>query len=107
MHVGFYRGAPRPGKRVVPLRISAEEYNRLSRYIANSFSADSLGQWTLRTETGYSPNDFFFQARGRYHALRTCNDWTNRGLQQAGIRAALKAPLAASVLYQVRQAAKE
>ncbi|KUG07481.1 hypothetical protein ASU33_14120 [Solirubrum puertoriconensis] len=107
MHVGFYRGAPRPRERVVPLRISVDEYRQLTSYIEQSFRPDSLGNWALRNEAGYSPDDFFFRAKGRYHALRTCNDWTNQGLHRAGIRAALKAPLAASVLYQVRQAAKK
>jgi uncharacterized protein (TIGR02117 family) len=104
MHVDFYRGTPKAGERVVPLRISPEQYRRLTSYVRSSFAApDSLGQYPLRLPRGYSSEDFFFRGRGRYHALRTCNDWTNQGLKQAGIRAALKAPLAASVLFQARQ----
>jgi uncharacterized protein (TIGR02117 family) len=104
MHVDFYRSAPKAGPRVVPLLISATQYQHLTSYVRNSFSPpDSLGQYPLRQPTGYSPEDFFFRAQGRYHALRTCNDWTNQGLRKAGIRAALKAPLAGSVLFQARQ----
>lgn len=104
MHVDFYRGAPKAGPRVVPLLISVEQYQRLTSYVRSSFSPpDSLGQYPLRQPAGYTPEDFFFRAQGRYHALRTCNDWTNRGLRNAGIRAALKAPFAASVLFQARQ----
>jgi uncharacterized protein (TIGR02117 family) len=104
MHVDFYRGAPKAGERVVPLRISAAQYQHLAAFVRNSFSApDSLGQYQLRLPKGYSSEDFFFCARGRYSALRTCNDWTNQALKGAGIRAALKAPLAASVLFQARQ----
>lgn len=107
MHVDFYRQAPRAGARVVPLRISPEQYQRLSQYVAASFAPDSAGHWTLRNAAGYTPEDFFFRARGRYHALRTCNDWTNQALAYAGIRAALKAPLAATVIYQARRGAEK
>lgn len=104
MHVDFYRAAPAAGNRVVPLRVSPEQYRQLTAYVRQSFRTDSLGQVQLRQPTGYSPEDFFFLAEGRYHALRTCNDWTNQGLRRAGLRAALKAPLAGSVIYQIRRA---
>jgi uncharacterized protein (TIGR02117 family) len=107
MHVDFYRRAPQAGTHVVPLRISVAQYQQLTRYVEQSFAPDSAGRWQLRNAAGYSPEDFFFRARGHYHALRTCNDWTNQGLGRAGIRAALKAPLAASVLYQVRRGAEQ
>ena len=104
MHVNFYRVPPDSGRYVVPLRISAAQYQRLTEYIRASFAApDSLGARPLRQAAGYSSHDFFFRATGRYHALRTCNDWTNRGLRRAGLRAALKAPLAAPVLFQARR----
>ncbi|HEX8350906.1 MAG TPA: DUF2459 domain-containing protein [Hymenobacter sp.] len=103
MHVGFYP-APPAGSRVVPLLISASQYRALTQRSESSFQADSVGHFTLRNAAGYTPHDFFFRAQGRYHLLRTCNDWTNRTLSHAGIRAAWKAPLAASVLYQVRRA---
>ncbi|GAB2781409.1 uncharacterized protein (TIGR02117 family) [Hymenobacter luteus] len=104
MHVDFYRAAPDSGARVVPLRISPAQYRRLTAYVQQSFRPDSLGRLQLRQPAGYTPEDFFFVGQGRYHALRTCNDWTNRGLRRAGLRAALKAPLAGSVLFQVRRA---
>ncbi|WP_426492386.1 DUF2459 domain-containing protein [Hymenobacter sp. 102] len=106
MHVDFYRAAPDSGRHVVPLRISAEQYRRLTAYVQQGFRADSLGRPQLRQPTGYSPEDFFFLGTGHYHALRTCNDWTSRGLHRAGLRAALKSPLAASVVFQSRRGAR-
>ncbi|RAK69678.1 TIGR02117 family protein [Hymenobacter edaphi] len=105
VHVDFYRHGPQAGPRVVPLRISVAQYQRLAGYVEQSFAPDSAGRWQLRNAAGYSSEDFFFRARGRYHALRTCNDWTNQALGRSGIRAALKAPLAASVIYQARRGA--
>ncbi|MFD2784607.1 TIGR02117 family protein [Hymenobacter rubripertinctus] len=104
LHVRFYPAAPDSGRYVVPLRISAGQYERLTQYIRASFAApDSVGGRPLRQAAGYSSHDFFFRATGRYHALRTCNDWTNQGLHRAGLRAALKTPLAAPVLFQARR----
>ncbi|GAA4349707.1 hypothetical protein GCM10023185_06630 [Hymenobacter saemangeumensis] len=106
MHVNFYQRAPRPGARVAALQVNAEQYGRLVRYVQASFARDSTGRLAMRNPAGYTPEDFFFRARGRYHALRTCNDWTNQALKQAGIRAAWKAPLAHSVMHQARRAAE-
>ncbi|TGE24781.1 TIGR02117 family protein [Hymenobacter aquaticus] len=107
MHVDFYRQPPRPGRHVAALRISPAQYQRLAAQVALYFAPDSSGPTVLRNAAGYTPDDFFFRGRGRYHALRTCNDWTNGTLRRAGLRAALKAPLAGSVLYQVRRATRE
>ena len=104
MHVRFLRRAPQAGTRVVPLRISLKEYQLLTAQIAASFQSDTLARYTLQNTAGYTSDDFFFRARGRYHALRTCNDWTTRTLRRAGLRTALKAPLAGSVLFQARRA---
>ncbi|WP_460612197.1 DUF2459 domain-containing protein [Hymenobacter seoulensis] len=104
MHVDFYRAAPDSGAQVVPLRISPAEYRLLTAYVQHSFRPDTLGRPQLRQPTGYTPEDFFFLAQGRYHAFRTCNDWTNRGLRTSGLRAALKAPFAAAVMFQTRKA---
>lgn len=104
VHVGFYRAPPDSGAYVVPLQVSAAQYRRLVGHVQAALAApDSAGQRPLQQATGYGGSDFFFRARGRYHGLRTCNDWTSRGLRRAGIRAPLKSPLAAPVLYQVRQ----
>jgi uncharacterized protein (TIGR02117 family) len=106
LHVDFYKNAPQPGERVVLLRISPTQYRRLTAFVEQSWQPDSAGRPLLVTAQGYTSDDFFLRARGRYHLLRTCNDWTNRGLRTSGLRAALKAPFAASVLYQAHQAAK-
>lgn len=104
MHVNFYRSAPRPGPRVARVRVSEAQYRKLAGLVQASFARDSTRRLQPLPQPGYTPEDFFFRAQGRYHAFKTCNDWTNQALKQAGIRTAWKAPLAGSVLYQVRRA---
>ncbi|MCB2376617.1 TIGR02117 family protein [Hymenobacter sp. BT635] len=103
MHVDFYQQAPQPGRRVVALQLSAAQYQRLTTLLQESFAPDSTGATQLRNAAGYTPDDFFFRARGRYHALRTCNDWTVRTLRRTGVRVPLKSPLAGPVLRQLRR----
>jgi len=76
----------RPGETVRPLRLTPEQYRRLSAFIDASF-AD-------RREVihGYGQNDVFYAARGHYNAFRTCNAWTNEALRAAGVRTALWSP---------------
>lgn len=107
LHVDFYKNAPQPGERVVPLLISEAQYRQLTAFVEQSWQPDSVGRPMVMSAAGYTPDDFFVRSKGSYHLLRTCNDWTNQGLRTSGLRAALKAPFAASVLYQARRAAKK
>ncbi|WP_165370541.1 DUF2459 domain-containing protein [Hymenobacter persicinus] len=104
LHVDFYRAAPRPGPRVVALRLAPAQYRTLTNELVRSFQSDSTQAGAPRSTTGYSGEDFFFRATGRYHALRTCNDWTCRTLRRSGVRTPLKSPLAGPVLRQLRRA---
>ncbi|MBC6609391.1 TIGR02117 family protein [Hymenobacter sp. BT507] len=106
LHVSWWAGPPQPGTRVAALHISAAQYQTLAATIQASFQTDSAGRFVPAALPGYTLHDRFFAAYGRYYILRTCNDWTNRVLRRAGLRAALKAPLAGSVLYQVQHAHK-
>jgi len=106
LHVSWWAASPRPGTRVAAVRISAAQYRALVATLKASFQLDSVERFVPSDAPGYTAQDHFFWARGRYHLLRTCNDWTNRSLRRAGLRAALKAPLAGSVLFQVQRGHK-
>jgi uncharacterized protein (TIGR02117 family) len=72
------------------IKISKEQYNRLIRYIENSFEQDEKGNFLqIDTEATKSDRDAFYEATGRYHIFNTCNSWTNRGLKYAGQNACL------------------
>lgn len=72
------------GSEVVELRISDQELDAVCRFVALSFerSADNK---LLPLGTGLYGDSRFYEAKGRYNALHTCNTWTAKGLASAGI----------------------
>lgn len=79
MHVGHLPfPAPDADSRAITLRPA--EYRRLAAFIRASFAPRGWHR------PGYFSNDAFYEARGRYSALRTCNTWTGDALRYAGVR---------------------
>ncbi|WP_425230730.1 TIGR02117 family protein [Sphingomonas sp.] len=78
-----------PQERRVVLRPG--EYRRLAAYIRASLA--SRRHWA-----GYAGNDVFYEARGRYSAAWTCNNWTGAALRAAGVRVGLWAPFPVTVM---------
>lgn len=93
LHVTYYQ---RARKDWLALPLCNAQADVLLRYVQESF-ASSAG---LPLEApGYSSRDQFFAARGRYSLLKTCNNWVNNGLKQAGVRTAIWAPFDWGVLW--------
>lgn len=69
-----------------PLRelcLSPQQLQDLLQFLANSFADNE----TLRPlGRGLYGNSVFFPGAGTYHAFNTCNQWTARGLQSAGLK---------------------
>ncbi|ANY20445.1 hypothetical protein A6F68_01937 [Tsuneonella dongtanensis] len=93
LHVAHYvRPAPSPDARV--LRLREEEYARLVAVIeAQVASPDQR-----KVYPGYEDWDVFYDAPGRYHAGRTCNQWTSNTLAAAGVRTGWWTPFAGGVM---------
>ena len=83
---------PREGKDVRRLVLRPEEYRRLAAVIRASF-ADRAAH-----VRGYAGYDVFYEARGRYSAIRTCNAWTGDVLRAAGVRVGWWTPFPWSVM---------
>ncbi|NND97364.1 MAG: TIGR02117 family protein, partial [Pirellulaceae bacterium] len=74
------------------VKISTQQYQRLVAYIQSDLERDANGRTILIADAGYKHNDAFFEAKGNYHALNTCNSWAGRGLKAAGIRTGWMTP---------------
>lgn len=89
MHVTYLQRVQQL-REVRPLRLSASEYQRLLGFLLDSF--DYQDGAVVPVGFSYGARDAFFQARGSYNLIRTCNDWTGAGLRQAGVKTGLWTP---------------
>ena len=92
MHCTFYDQMS-VGKDCKRIMITKDQYSRLINFIKDKFDRDSQGKVILiPTDAVYGRNDAFYDAKGRYSFLDTCNTWTNEGLKKSGQKAALWTP---------------
>jgi len=85
---------PRPvaGPQVRAVVLRPAEYRRLAAVIAASVVAGGEHQ------RGYHAYDAFYEGRGRYTAIMTCNAWTGAALRAAGVRMGRWTPFPATVM---------
>lgn len=92
MHCTFYAKMTE-GKDCKKLTLTHQQYLDLIHFIRNKFDRDQNGKPILiKTDAVYGKNDAFYDAKGSYNFLETCNTWTNSGLKAAGQKAALWSP---------------
>lgn len=86
---------PRPGLHRKAFRVSAAQYRHIIRDIRASFRLTGGRSVAHRA---YGPNDMFYESRGHYSALRTCNEWTGAILRRAGVRMGIWTPMPGGVM---------
>ena len=69
---------------VIRLCLGAAEYALLIRYISNSFLKNEKGE-ILSLQKGIYGDSQFYAAVGHFNLMNTCNKWTAKGLQSAGL----------------------
>lgn len=92
MHCTYYY-AMKEGEDCKMMMISRSQYQSLIKFVEDKFDRDQNGKFMLiPTDAVYSDNDAFYDARGTYSFLYTCNTWSNNALKAAGQKAALWTP---------------
>ena len=94
---------PRESADIVRIRVTPDQLRRLVAQIDASLLRDANGLALPVTGAHYAANDGFFEARGHYSMLTTCNEWVRTVLSGAGVRTARWAPLAVALRYQAQQ----
>ena len=92
LHVEMTR-SPEHDKDARSVRISAHQYVQLVNYVLSSFETDAQGNFMQIPGEAYRRNDAFFDAKGTYHCLNTCNSWAGAGMRKVGIRTPWLSPL--------------
>ncbi len=100
VHVEHER-RPRTDEYQRPIVLTVPEYRKLSAHIRKSFEVDGAGRTKPLLGRGYGPADVFYEARGRYDAHRTCNEWTGEALRAAGIRTGIWTPFSESIMLRL------
>lgn len=92
MHCTYYN-TMKEGDDCKMIMISRNQYKNLVKYVEDKFDRDQNGNFILiPTNAVYSDNDAFYDAKGTYSFLYTCNTWSNNALKAAGQKAALWTP---------------
>ena len=110
MHVAAVPKTPDqyfPASESVALVVSTDGLQNLTAAIAASFAKDTSGK-PLPTRSGlYGERSGFFDGVGRYHFFNTCNTWTARMLDIAGVPTTTVLTLSSgSVMRQSKRAAE-
>ncbi len=72
-----------PYSEIIEIALSYEGFERLCRYIAQSYKKDERGE-LMALGPGLYGNSRFYQSKETYHVFKTCNVWTARALRAAG-----------------------
>lgn len=85
---------PRPvaGEDVRAVVLRPAEYRRLVALITATRVTGG------RHWRGYGPSDIFYEGRGHYSPVRTCNSWTGDALAAAGVRVGRWTPFPVTVI---------
>ena len=92
VHATFYEQM-KVGEDCKKIMLTPSQYKAMIQYIDASFDKDTQGKYILiKTNAVYGKDDAFYEAKGSYSFLHTCNTWANNGLKVAGQKAAIWTP---------------
>lgn len=92
MHCTYYREM-KEAEDCKKIMISRSQYQKLIEFVEDKFDADQNGKFILiPTNAVYGNNDAFYDAKGKYSFLYTCNTWANDALKAAEQKAAFWTP---------------
>lgn len=95
MHVTEYANIGSDWKKV---KIDKSQLMALIYFVQNSFELNSYNEFIKITSYSYGSNDIFYEAKGSYSCIRTCNTWTNEAMKKANIKTAIWTPFDWGVL---------
>lgn len=98
LHIA-YMPEPAPGAHARTVLLRPGEYRRLAAFVRARFG---IRQGRVRHWRGYDAFDAFYEARGRYDAIDTCNAWAGAALRAAGVRIGRWTPFATTVMQWFR-----
>jgi uncharacterized protein (TIGR02117 family) len=94
LHVAHLPGMPE-GHR---MKIDPATYQALAERLRGSVQRDGAGRTIPIKGRGFSNTDAFYEAKGHYSPITTCNEWLAAHLRAVGLPAGLWSPLPQTLL---------
>ncbi|MFM7596672.1 MAG: DUF2459 domain-containing protein [Flavobacteriales bacterium] len=87
---------------VIKLKITEQQYRRLCSYIKNTVRFEKKKPVLLHSTVQGTTFDYdrYYDAKGAYSVINTCNSWVNEGLKTAGQRGCYWTAFAGGIFYQ-------
>ncbi len=102
MHATYYSSMTE-GERCKKIMVSKEQYQRLARYITDSFEQDTAGHFiNIATTANYGKNSAFYEANGHYSMVHTCNTWANNALKKSGQKCCFWTPFDSGIFQKYK-----
>lgn len=79
-----------------------EQIETLQGYILEFIQLDEAQQARRITGQSYGYNDRFYEAKGSYNCILTCNEWVNRGFKRAKQKTAIWSPYTFGILRNMK-----
>jgi uncharacterized protein (TIGR02117 family) len=87
---------PQPTSFRKRFRVSVAQYRHIMKDVRASFRLTKDGK--SKAYPAYGPDNLFYDSKGYYSALYTCNEWTADLLRRAGVRMGIWAPMPGGVM---------
>lgn len=100
MHVSFHKTSYMHWKKIDLCKIQLENLNS---FIKSTFKKSKEKKFKRIGISGYSENDYFFEAQGSFSFYRTCNIWVNEALKKANIETSIWSPFVFGILYHIEK----
>ncbi len=86
----------------IKLKITENQYRRLCRYIKRTIRFKNKKPILLESKVEGTTFDYdrYYDAKGAYSVLNTCNSWVNEGLKFSGQRGCYWTAFAGGIFYQ-------
>ena len=68
------------------IKVNQNQLNKINGYIKNTFRFDANNKKIHLKNKGYSNNDDFYEALGKFTCFKTCNTWVNSCLRCSDIK---------------------
>lgn len=96
MHVCYHKKI-QTGTYTKSIKITSSQYQKLIAYYQSTLLRSNQNIQLIKNK-GYTAFDNFYEAKGTYSFLKTCNVFTNDALKSAGIKAPIWSPFAGGLI---------